>query len=174
MFEVWWLFSDDCYKFTAESPPPPHHATTVLRPFFRDHPGEHWAGARRELLDFVVQGRLTKAGTLTIRLSATPSGLSSAHRHHPPFFYRPDALPAAQPTVLKHWRQLANNSPISPDWRQQRRLATQLLFIHPSSGLTFTGTVALKPAYVCVCVCVYVCCQQSPSHASIADCKLLI
>ena len=23
----------------------------------------------------------------------------------PPFFYRPDALPAAQPTVSKHWRQ---------------------------------------------------------------------
>jgi len=26
----------------------------------------------------------------------------------PPFFYRPDALPAAQPTVSKHWRQLAH------------------------------------------------------------------
>jgi len=26
--------------------------------------------------------------------------------HHSSFFYRPDALPAAQPTVSKHWRQI--------------------------------------------------------------------
>ena len=44
------------------------------------------------------------ANTPTIRLGATPSGLTSAHLHHPPFFYRPDALPAAQPTASKHWR----------------------------------------------------------------------
>jgi len=37
----------------------------------------------------------TEADTQTIRLGATPS------RTSPPFFYRPDALPAAQPTVLK-------------------------------------------------------------------------
>ena len=47
-------------------------------------------------------GRLTEADTLTIRLGATPSGLTSAHLHHPPIFYRPDALPAAEPTVSKH------------------------------------------------------------------------
>ena len=50
------------------------------------------------------KGRLTEADTSTIRLGATPSGLSSAHLHHLPFFYKPDALPAAQPTVSKHWR----------------------------------------------------------------------
>jgi len=47
-------------------------------------------------------GRLTVADTQTIRLSATPSGLTSAHLHHPHSFYRPYALPAAQPTVSKH------------------------------------------------------------------------
>ena len=36
---------------------------------------------------------------MTIRLGSTPSGLSSAHLHDPPIFYRPDALHAAQPTV---------------------------------------------------------------------------
>jgi len=41
------------------------------------------------------KGRLTEADTPTIRLGATPSGLTSAHLHHPPIFYRPDALPAA-------------------------------------------------------------------------------
>jgi len=30
------------------------------------------------------KGRLTEADTLTIRLGATPSGLTSAHLHHPP------------------------------------------------------------------------------------------
>jgi len=33
------------------------------------------------------KGRLTEADTLTIRLGATPSGLSSAHLHHPPIFF---------------------------------------------------------------------------------------
>jgi len=71
-----------------------HYTTTVLRPFFRDHlvPEENfWT--------LWCKGRLTEADTLTIRMGATPSGLSSAHLHHPPYFYRPDALTAAQPTV---------------------------------------------------------------------------
>jgi len=51
------------------------------------------------------KGRLTEADTLIIRLGATPSGLSSSHLHRPPHFYRPDALPATQPTVSKHSRQ---------------------------------------------------------------------
>ena len=32
------------------------------------------------------KGRLTEADTPTIRLGATPSGLTSAHLHHPPIF----------------------------------------------------------------------------------------
>jgi len=48
------------------------------------------------------KGRLTEADTPIIRLGATPSGQSSAHLHHPPISYRPDAIPAAQPTVSKH------------------------------------------------------------------------
>jgi len=33
------------------------------------------------------KGRLTEADTETIRLGATPSGLTSAHLHHPLGFY---------------------------------------------------------------------------------------
>jgi len=29
--------------------------------------------------------------------------------HHASFFYRPDALPATQPTASKHWRQCTND-----------------------------------------------------------------
>jgi len=48
------------------------------------------------------KGRLREADAPTVRLGATPAGLTSAHLHHSPIFYRPDALPAAQPTVSKH------------------------------------------------------------------------
>jgi len=58
---------------------------------FQELPG--WAGARRNLLHFVVQGKITEADTLTTQLGATPSGRISAHLHHPPIFM-PDALPA--------------------------------------------------------------------------------
>ena len=79
----------------------PHHTTTsVLRPFFRDHLGE--PVPEENFWTLWCKGRLTDADTLTIRLGATPAGLTSAHLHHPPIFYRPDALPAAQPTVSKH------------------------------------------------------------------------
>jgi len=75
-----------------------HHTTAVLRPFCgttrvswcqKRTSGPH--GARED------QQRRTHR---TIWLGATPSKLSSAHLHHPTF-YRPDALPATQPTVSK-------------------------------------------------------------------------
>jgi len=78
--------------------------TSILRPFFRDHPGE--PVPEENVWTLWCKGRFTDADTLTIRLGATPSGLTSAHLHHPPYFCGPDALPAAQPTVSKHWRQL--------------------------------------------------------------------
>jgi len=37
-----------------------HHTTTVLQPFFQDHPACGWARARRELLDFMVQGKINR------------------------------------------------------------------------------------------------------------------
>jgi len=78
----------------------PHHTTTVLRHFFRDHLGEPVTEENFWIL--WCKGRLTESDTETIWLGATPSGLTSAHLHHPHFFNRPDALPAAQPTVSKH------------------------------------------------------------------------
>jgi len=80
--------------------------TTVLRvrPFFRDHPCE--PVPEENFWTLWCKGRLTEADTPTIRLSATPSGLSSAHLHHPHVFYRLDTLPAA--TV--HWKKLPNNA----------------------------------------------------------------
>ena len=58
--------------------------TTVLRPFFRDHPCE--PVPEENFWTLWCKERLTEADTLTIRLGATPSGLTSAHLHHPQFF----------------------------------------------------------------------------------------
>jgi len=58
--------------------------TTILRPFFRDYPGEPVTD--ENFWTLWCKGRLTEADTPTIRLGATPSGLTSAHLHHPPFF----------------------------------------------------------------------------------------
>jgi len=58
--------------------------TTVLRPFFWDHPGE--PVPEDNFWTSWCKGRLTEADTLNIRLGATPSGLTSTHLHHPPFF----------------------------------------------------------------------------------------
>jgi len=69
-------------------------------PFFRNHPGD--PVPEENFWTLWCKGRLTEADTPTIRLGATPSGLTSAHLHHPPTFYRPDALPATHPTVSKH------------------------------------------------------------------------
>ena len=92
-------------NYCFDKPPPYHNRFTALIP---GPPG--WAGARRELLDFMVQGKINRgrhtdhpAGRHSIRTNQCPPPPS------PHIFYRPDALPAAQPTVSKHWRQLAHS-----------------------------------------------------------------
>jgi len=57
-----------------------HKRFTAL---FQGPPG--WAGARRELLDFMVQGKINRGRHTDHPLGATPSTLSSAHLNHPPF-----------------------------------------------------------------------------------------
>ena len=58
--------------------------TTILRPFFQDHLGE--PVPEENFWTSLCKGRLTEAETPTIWLGATPSGLTSAHLHDPPFF----------------------------------------------------------------------------------------
>ena len=71
------------WVLTMASCLPPHHTTSVLWPFFWDHPGE--PVPEENLWTLCCKGRLTEADTLTIRLCATPAGLTSAHPHHPIF-----------------------------------------------------------------------------------------
>jgi len=51
---------------------------------FRDHPGE--TVPEENFWTLWCKGRLTETDTLTIRLGATPSELTSAHLHHPAIF----------------------------------------------------------------------------------------
>ena len=76
-----------------------HHTTTILWPFLWDHPGEL-------VPDFMMQSKINRgrhtdppARRHSIRTNQCPPPPS-------PIFFRPDALPAAQPTVSKRWRQL--------------------------------------------------------------------
>jgi len=82
-----------------------NHFTTLF-------PGPpRWAGTRRELLDFMVQGKINR-GIHTDH----PAGrhfIWTNHLHHPPVFYRPDALPAAQATASKHWRKALHIDTVS-------------------------------------------------------------
>jgi len=75
---------------------PPHTTTTVLRPFFRDHPGE--PVPEENFWSLWCKGRLTEADTLTIRLGATPSGLTSAHLLHSPHIFLQAGCPSCRPT----------------------------------------------------------------------------
>jgi len=57
----------------------PHH--NHFTAFFWDHPGE--LVPEENFYTLWCKGRLTEADTPTVRLGATPSGLTSAHHHHP-------------------------------------------------------------------------------------------
>jgi len=81
--------------------------TTTPQPFMAIFPGPSgWASARRELRDVMMQGKINRgrhtdhpAGHHSIRTKQCPPPPS-------PIFYSLDAIPAAQPTVSKHWRQV--------------------------------------------------------------------
>jgi len=110
-----------------------NHTTTVLWPFFRDHPGE--PVPEENFWTLWCKGRLTKADTQTIRLGATPSGLTSAHLHHPPFFLQagcPSCRPTNSVKALKATKL--------PDTKKkikiyEEALQTRLYWIHIMSNI---------------------------------------
>jgi len=56
-----------------------------------------FSGTTRVSWTLWCKGRLTDADTLTTRLGATPSRLTSVHLHHPPIFLRA-GCPSCRPT----------------------------------------------------------------------------
>jgi len=51
------------------------------------HPFSTSSITSRHLVDFMLRGKMTEADAPTIRMDATPSGLSVLHIHHPPHFH---------------------------------------------------------------------------------------
>jgi len=79
-----------CYVDPIYQPPHHNHFTAL----FPGPPGEP---VREEnFWTLWCKGRLTEADTPTIRMGATPSGLSSAHLHHPHFLQA--RCPSCRPT----------------------------------------------------------------------------
>ena len=69
-----------------------------------------WAGARRNLLDFMVQGKITEADTPTIRMGATPSELIIDPPPSPPFppIFTSDALLLQPSQFILAWDRHRN------------------------------------------------------------------
>jgi len=71
-----------------------HTHTTILRPFFLDHPGQP---VPEENFRTLWCKELTKVDTPTIWPGATPSGLTSANLHHPPHIFFTSRMPFLPP-----------------------------------------------------------------------------
>ena len=74
-----WMCWVVCNEIDIGTPHTHHNRFTAL---FRDNPGE--PVPEKNFWTLWCKGRLTEADTPTIRLGATPSGLTSAHLYHPP------------------------------------------------------------------------------------------
>ena len=81
---------------------------THTRPFNGPFPGlPGWAGTRKVKPIWIILKQETVSGSgisSAICKSALRSRQITTPAPHRSVFYRPDALPAAQPTASKHWR----------------------------------------------------------------------
>jgi len=80
---------------------------------FRNHPGE--PVPEKNFWTLWCKRRLTEADTLTIRLGATPSGLTSAHLHHSPHFFtgRMPFLPPNQQCQSTEGKKMMRNNTLN-------------------------------------------------------------
>jgi len=88
-----------------------HTHTPVWRHFVRDYPG--WAGTRKvkPISILLKQEALSGSGvSWAICKSAPRSRQITTPAPHYSDFYRLDALPVAQPTASKHWRDISTFS----------------------------------------------------------------
>ena len=84
------------------------HTHTRLTALFPRLP--RWVGTRKVKPIWILLKQETVSGSgisLAICKSAPRSRQITTPAPHTLFFYRPDGLPAAQPTASKHWRQSA-------------------------------------------------------------------
>jgi len=105
------------------------HIHTHLTALCPGLPG--WAGTRKEKAIWILLKRETVSGTgirWAICKSAPRSSQITTPVPHHSVFYRPGALPAAQPTVPKYWRHNTGNN-----------LKTLLILHHTHLTSSFPG-----------------------------------
>ena len=89
-----------------------------------------WAGTRKVKPICILLKQETVSGSgisWAICKSATRSRQTTTPAPHRSVFYRPDALPAAQPTASKHWRQICNKAINQKYTRQMTRYSGYIL-----------------------------------------------
>jgi len=83
------------------------HYNNHLTASFPGQPG--WAGTRKVKPIWILLEQETVSGSgiswATCKSAPRSRQITTSVPHHS-VFYRPDALPAAQPTVSKHWRHM--------------------------------------------------------------------
>jgi len=86
-----------CYHFTLKNG---KHSQSNYTLIYFDYPGEP-APKGKTNLDLLEQEIVSGISWAICKSAPRPRQITTPSRHHS-VFYGPDALPAAQPTVLKH------------------------------------------------------------------------
>jgi len=118
------------------------HTHNHLMALFPGLPG--WAGTRKVKPIWILLKQETVSGS-GISWAVCKSAPRSRHNHAstPPLsFYRPDALPVAQPTASKHWRQVVSlaswtNTKCNSSIGEDRYIHDSLGFIQHSLSSAF-------------------------------------
>jgi len=110
--------------------------TTILRPFFRDHPGE--PVPEENFWTPWCKGRLTEADTPTSWLGATPYGATSDHLPPSPHFLQA-GCPSCRPTnSVKEIYQSINNFHEFLIGTEKHMLYQYKFLLHNKIGFTFS------------------------------------
>jgi len=136
-----------------------------IHPFNDPFPGlPRWAGTRKVKPLWILLKQETVSGSgisWAICKSAPRSSQITTPAAHHSVFYRPDALPATQPTESKHWSELLTC--ICPSWCHCHSLSLasiksrlvlpfwyQLTWVVPEKGLS-NGCVCVLVILVGIC-----------------------
>ena len=104
-----WSYSHKIESVTLRKCPYDYYLTTHTHPFNGPFLGlPRWAGTRKGKPIWILlkHETVTGSGISWAMCKSAPRSrqITMPAPHHSSFFYRLDALPAAQPTVSKHWR----------------------------------------------------------------------
>ena len=111
-------------------------------------PGLHmWAGTRKVKLIWILLKQETVSGSgisWAICKSARCSRQITMPAPHHSVFYRPDALPAAQPTASKHWRHDPNMKNTAKPEVDRKLARNASIYLHAHRDAQRTANLKTK------------------------------